>query len=190
MMRRFGVMRAAQGACVRRRSWAGYTINMFEFEFRTGTGEEDILSDVVRLSGRPDIRPHGPACDLSGDGRFPILIAKAIGGFPGGSRCLVVLGHPRDAAHLYYVGPDVADGVALRVGISKPGVFRLQPYGPKSFRSSNKINELPVSFHRLFTRAGGRRNQALLRGRGSPRMATAIGRGGRALEGQRRRLGA
>jgi hypothetical protein len=26
-----------QGACVRRRSWAGYTINMFEFEFPTGT---------------------------------------------------------------------------------------------------------------------------------------------------------
>src|SRR5262252_1239881 len=26
------------GACVRCRSWAGYTINMFEFEFPTGTG--------------------------------------------------------------------------------------------------------------------------------------------------------
>src|ERR1700757_3177226 len=37
--RRFGVMRAEQGACVRRRSWAGYTINMFEFEFPTGTGD-------------------------------------------------------------------------------------------------------------------------------------------------------
>jgi hypothetical protein len=35
---RFGVMCAEQGACVRRRSWAGYTINMFEFEFPTGTG--------------------------------------------------------------------------------------------------------------------------------------------------------
>jgi hypothetical protein len=33
----FGVMRAEQGACVRRRSWAGYTINMLEFEFPTGT---------------------------------------------------------------------------------------------------------------------------------------------------------
>jgi hypothetical protein len=33
------VMCAEQGACVRRRSWAGYTINMFEFEFPTGTGE-------------------------------------------------------------------------------------------------------------------------------------------------------
>jgi hypothetical protein len=31
------VMCAEQGACVRRRSWAGYTINMFEFEFPTGT---------------------------------------------------------------------------------------------------------------------------------------------------------
>jgi hypothetical protein len=31
---RFNVMCAEQGACVRRRSWAGYTINMFEFEFR------------------------------------------------------------------------------------------------------------------------------------------------------------
>jgi hypothetical protein len=29
--RRFGVMCAEQGACVRRRSWAGFTINMFEF---------------------------------------------------------------------------------------------------------------------------------------------------------------
>ena len=35
--RRFGVMCAEQGACVRRRSWAGYTINMFEFEFSTRT---------------------------------------------------------------------------------------------------------------------------------------------------------
>jgi hypothetical protein len=37
-MRRFSVMRAEQGARVRRRSWAGYIINMFEFEFPTGTG--------------------------------------------------------------------------------------------------------------------------------------------------------
>jgi hypothetical protein len=35
--RRFGVMCAEQGACVRRRSWPGYTIDMFEFEFPTGT---------------------------------------------------------------------------------------------------------------------------------------------------------
>jgi hypothetical protein len=35
---RFGVMCAEQGACVRRRSWASYTIHMFEFEFPTGTG--------------------------------------------------------------------------------------------------------------------------------------------------------
>jgi hypothetical protein len=35
--RRFGVMCAGQGACVGRRSWAGYTISMFEFEFPTGT---------------------------------------------------------------------------------------------------------------------------------------------------------
>jgi hypothetical protein len=35
--RRFGVMCAEQGVCVRRRSWAGYSINMFEFEFPTGT---------------------------------------------------------------------------------------------------------------------------------------------------------
>jgi diadenosine tetraphosphatase ApaH/serine/threonine PP2A family protein phosphatase len=34
--RRFGVMCPEQGACVRRRSWAGYTIDMFEFEFPTG----------------------------------------------------------------------------------------------------------------------------------------------------------
>jgi hypothetical protein len=31
-----GAMCAEQGACVRRRSWAGYTINMFEFKFPTG----------------------------------------------------------------------------------------------------------------------------------------------------------
>jgi hypothetical protein len=35
--RRIGVMCAEQGAHVRRRSWAGYAINMFEFEFPTGT---------------------------------------------------------------------------------------------------------------------------------------------------------
>jgi hypothetical protein len=33
------VMCGEQGACVRRRSWAGYTIDMFEVEFPTGTGE-------------------------------------------------------------------------------------------------------------------------------------------------------
>jgi hypothetical protein len=32
--RRFGVMCAEQGACVRRRSWAGYTINVFEVSDR------------------------------------------------------------------------------------------------------------------------------------------------------------
>jgi hypothetical protein len=31
------VMCAAQGACVPRRSWTGYTINLFEFEFLTET---------------------------------------------------------------------------------------------------------------------------------------------------------
>jgi transposase InsO family protein len=36
--RRFGVMCTKQGASVRRRSWAGHTIIMFEFEFPTGTG--------------------------------------------------------------------------------------------------------------------------------------------------------
>src|SRR5262249_15986079 len=34
--RRFGVMCVEQGARVRRRPWAGCTINMFEFEFPTG----------------------------------------------------------------------------------------------------------------------------------------------------------
>jgi hypothetical protein len=34
-------MCAEQGACVRRRSWAGYTIDMFEFEFPKGTGITD-----------------------------------------------------------------------------------------------------------------------------------------------------
>jgi hypothetical protein len=27
------ILKPDQGACVRRRSWAGYTINTFEFEF-------------------------------------------------------------------------------------------------------------------------------------------------------------
>jgi hypothetical protein len=39
-------MCAEQAAYVRRRSWAGYTINMFEFEFPTGTRA---FSDAVRL---------------------------------------------------------------------------------------------------------------------------------------------
>jgi hypothetical protein len=47
--RRFGVMCAEQGACVSRRSWAGYTINMFEFEFPTGTG-----------LGLPSLAPRQP----------------------------------------------------------------------------------------------------------------------------------
>jgi hypothetical protein len=47
--RRFGVTYAKQGACVRRRSWAGYTINMFEFEFPTGTG----------ALPHPDLEPRG-----------------------------------------------------------------------------------------------------------------------------------
>jgi hypothetical protein len=34
---RFGVMCAEQVACVRRQSWAGHTIDMFEFEFPIGT---------------------------------------------------------------------------------------------------------------------------------------------------------
>jgi hypothetical protein len=37
-------MCAEQGACVRRRSWAGYTVNMFEFEFPTGTARCPILA--------------------------------------------------------------------------------------------------------------------------------------------------
>jgi hypothetical protein len=38
-----GVMCAEQGACVRRRSWAGYTIDMFEFEFPTGPWGSGVL---------------------------------------------------------------------------------------------------------------------------------------------------
>jgi hypothetical protein len=38
-------MCAEQGACVRRRSWAGYSINMFEFEFPTGTGDDTDVPD-------------------------------------------------------------------------------------------------------------------------------------------------
>jgi hypothetical protein len=43
--RRFGVMCAEQGPCVRRRSWAGYTINTFEFEFPTGTSRVKPTTD-------------------------------------------------------------------------------------------------------------------------------------------------
>jgi hypothetical protein len=48
---------AEQGACVRRRSWAGYTINMFEFKFRQGTagcpttfGADDLACSATALS--------------------------------------------------------------------------------------------------------------------------------------------
>jgi hypothetical protein len=44
-------MCAEHGACVRRRSWAGYTINMFEFEFPTGT----VCDDIVKT--KPQLKP-------------------------------------------------------------------------------------------------------------------------------------
>jgi hypothetical protein len=48
-----GVMCAEHGACVRRRSWAGYTINMFEFEFPTGTAvESGMVQAEVRSAGK------------------------------------------------------------------------------------------------------------------------------------------
>jgi hypothetical protein len=43
--RRLGVMCAEQGACVRRRSWAGSTISIFEFEFPTG--HNGLLKPIV-----------------------------------------------------------------------------------------------------------------------------------------------
>jgi hypothetical protein len=46
-----GVMCAERGAWVRRRSWAGYTINMFEFEFATGTGGEASVAACPRQLG-------------------------------------------------------------------------------------------------------------------------------------------
>jgi hypothetical protein len=46
-MRRFSVMRDEQGACVRRRSWAGYTIDMFEFEFPTGTAAVILIASQL-----------------------------------------------------------------------------------------------------------------------------------------------
>jgi hypothetical protein len=42
-------MCAALGACVRRRSLAGYTINMFEFEFPTGTVCDHIVKTKPQL---------------------------------------------------------------------------------------------------------------------------------------------
>jgi hypothetical protein len=47
------VMCAEQGACVRRRSWAGYTIYMFEFEFPTGTGRCGRPNDAACPSRKP-----------------------------------------------------------------------------------------------------------------------------------------
>jgi hypothetical protein len=58
--RRFGVMCAEQGACVRRRSWVGYTINMFEFEFPTGTAvESEMVQAEVRSGGKFAFRSQG-----------------------------------------------------------------------------------------------------------------------------------
>jgi hypothetical protein len=54
--RRFGVMCAEQGACVRRRSWAGYTINMFEFEFPTGAGRNQFGIVPTALAGLYSLR--------------------------------------------------------------------------------------------------------------------------------------
>jgi hypothetical protein len=49
--RRFGVMCAGLRAWARRRSWAGYTINMFDFEFPAGTtaasGERSLVSVII-----------------------------------------------------------------------------------------------------------------------------------------------
>jgi hypothetical protein len=39
-----GVMSAEQGARVRRRSWAGYTINMFNLSFRQGQAPRPLAS--------------------------------------------------------------------------------------------------------------------------------------------------
>jgi Integrase core domain len=58
----FGVMCAAQGACVRRRSWAGYTINMFEFEFPTGTTP----ALFMRMSIRPFFASTLPTVSCKG----------------------------------------------------------------------------------------------------------------------------
>jgi hypothetical protein len=43
-------MCAEQGACVRRRPWTGYTINMLEFEFPTGTGLADIHAELKEFT--------------------------------------------------------------------------------------------------------------------------------------------
>jgi hypothetical protein len=45
---------AAQAACVRRQSWASYTIDMFEFEFPTGTGVAKDDVSPAEAAGRSE----------------------------------------------------------------------------------------------------------------------------------------
>jgi hypothetical protein len=77
--RRFGVMGAEQGACVRRRSWEGYTINMFEFEFPTGTaGAMAGLACGRRPYGSPKERPAFTGQSLSPHGKWRMLRASVL----------------------------------------------------------------------------------------------------------------
>jgi hypothetical protein len=63
-------MCAEQAARVPRRSWAGYTINMFEFEFPTGTGakahddcikafSETVFTEDLKKIDVPTLVVHG-----------------------------------------------------------------------------------------------------------------------------------
>jgi hypothetical protein len=61
---------------VRRQSWAGYTINMFEFEFPTGTGimAGILLNEHVVAEDGPTVFAH--ACRLGAEG----IVSKKEGG--------------------------------------------------------------------------------------------------------------
>jgi hypothetical protein len=59
--RRFGVMCAEQGACVRRRSWAGYTINMFEFDFDRDNADRDGHAGTFYLRAKAPLHASLPA---------------------------------------------------------------------------------------------------------------------------------
>jgi hypothetical protein len=83
----FGVMCAEQGACVRRRSWAGCTINMFEFEFPTRTGDQREISrqscdghpaSCALSSGPRDRLAHKLGRRMRFTGRHPKIIQRSL----------------------------------------------------------------------------------------------------------------
>jgi hypothetical protein len=53
-------MRSEQAACFHCQSWVGYTINMFEFEFPTGTRRYRICGDAFNRDGAAEMLAGEP----------------------------------------------------------------------------------------------------------------------------------